>query len=159
MIADRSWSRWSPFVLAGLGSIIVVACSAPPPNKTPLVVCEAGENGCPAATEKAKAKKTTEPDDSSSAAFPSSPPATSPTDPAKPSDATSAPDGGGGSNGALGAECMKLRDCCDALVVNGIYAEFCKEKVATGSEDACRAKYQEYREDPEGMMPSACALP
>jgi hypothetical protein len=143
--------------LFGMAGIVLgaVACSAPPSNKTELKVCTPGESGCPEERDTSKLKR---------GAGSSQGPTTSP-DPAPAAGPAPAPVGGGGTPDsgadpvnpkALGKACSALQTCCEAMAATGWVADFCYEALNTRVESVCHSKYQEYVNDPEGLMPLEC---
>jgi hypothetical protein len=132
-------------LLAGLAAL--VACTAPPPEKTPLVVCEAGQNGCP----KEKKNKPGDDDDDDDGAETSESSLTKGQDDPKktPTPTASATDAGSDSSTSTiaGPNCRALEKCCDALDdarITGSGAQ-CRRTVDARNETSCRAAHEEYK--------------
>ena len=127
--------------VAGVGAMAIgTACSAPPPNKTPLTVCTAGEDGCPDEKEQtSKPRRSSEPENVIGEA-PELAPVASSRDAG--ADAEPAP--------SLGPSCRELKVCCGKLDTAGWLSTFCYEALEVGQEDICATKLKSYKEDPEG---------
>lgn len=119
-----------------------IACSAPPPQKTPLIVCEAGEDGCPSDKPKTSKKTSTKKsDDDGPSGTPAPPPDDDDDDETIPAaDAGAEPDPG------PGPICTKLKGCCDQLKAAGYSDATCLEIVDTRSENACSLQHKQYRD-------------
>ncbi|MBX3204072.1 MAG: hypothetical protein KF764_03335 [Labilithrix sp.] len=122
--------------LFGAGAI---GCSAPPSSSTPLLVCEAGEDGCPSDKTKtpkqATSKKPSDDDGPSGSPAPASTP-----------DDDEAADAGPAADPEPGPICTKLKGCCDQLKAAGYSDATCLEIVGTKSENACSLQHKQYRD-------------
>ena len=153
MVGSRKgWNAALALVMGGLAAG-VFACSAPPPQKATLLVCEAGENGCPSEKPKSS-KQTSKKKDSDDEDGPSGAPApapSSPTDeeqaaPAPDADADPDPDPPPPPDPAPGPICTKLKGCCDQLKAAGYSDATCLEIVGTKSENACSLQHKSYKD-------------
>ncbi len=150
MVGSRK--GWNTALALVMGSFAAgaFACSAPPPQKTMLLVCEAGENGCPSEKPKSSkqtSKKTDSDDDDgpSGVPAPSSPTDDDQTDPE--SDADSDPDADPPPpDPPPGPICTKLKGCCDQLKAAGYSDATCLEIVGTKSETACSLQHKNYKD-------------
>jgi len=132
-------------LMAALWAAAAIACSAPPQQKTPLLVCEAGEDGCPSEkpkTSKQPSKKTSNDDDEGPSGAPA--PAASPPDEETP--AKTDPDAGAEPEPEPGPICTALKGCCDQLKAAGYSDEICLEIVDTNSESACSLQHKQYKD-------------
>ena len=118
------------------------ACSAPPPQKTPLVVCEAGEDGCP--SEKPKTAK--QPSKKSSDEDADEGPSGTPTPAPSPDTDDPPPDTAPEPEPAPGPICTQLQGCCAQLQAAGYSPATCQEIVDTRSETACSLQYKQYKD-------------
>jgi hypothetical protein len=142
-------SRW---LLAGgllTGLAALVACTAPPPEKTPLVVCEAGKNGCPKEKANGKNNADDDNDDDDDSASALSRGQDDPTKPAGTTPTASAKDAGTDSSTTTiaGPNCRALEKCCDALDdarITGSGAQ-CRRTVEGRNEASCRTAHEEYK--------------
>lgn len=137
--------------LGGLGvvfglAVAIVACGEDdPPAKQPLVVCQAGENGCP--SDKPANQKKQNPSTTTTSGGPTELPADKSEDP-PPSSASNADAGGAVDSGppAPGPICTKLKACCKQLEDAGYSPATCLEIVNTRSENACSLQHKQYRD-------------
>jgi hypothetical protein len=114
-----------------LGTLGVLACSAPAPAGKALVVeCDEGSDGCKEDGVKKKKPSETVPTDVTEEESPSQNPPPAPAA----NDAGTNADAGG-----VGAKCAALRPCCAALRVKGITgsADDCDSVYAANSEYGC----------------------
>jgi hypothetical protein len=133
---------------AALGfGIVVIACGeADPPAKQPLVVCQAGESGCP--SDKPVNQKKQNPGTTTTSGGPTEPPAEKKDDPpgSQANDdagATVVVDAGPPAPGPI---CTKLKDCCKQLEEAGYSPATCLEIVNTRSENACSLQHKQYKD-------------
>ncbi len=138
-------SRKGPNVVLAFAMIAfgaTVACSAPPSQKTPLLVCEAGEDGCPSEKPRTAKKppKTSDDDGPTGTPAPASP-AADDEDDETPLDADA-----GAEEEELGAVCTKLKACCGQLKAAGYSDATCLEIVDTKSETACSLQHKQYKD-------------
>ena len=142
---------WNAALALVMGSFAAgaFACSAPPPQKTPLLVCEAGENGCPSEKPKSS-KQASRKDDDDEDDGPSGVPAPAPSSPTddEPADPDAEPDADPPPppDPAPGPICVKLKGCCDQLKAAGYSDATCLEIVGTKSETACSLQHKNYRD-------------
>ena len=130
-------------LMCGVGGMF--ACSAPPPQKTAIVVCEAGEDGCPSEKPKtAKQHTQKRDDDDGPTGFPAPPASTSDEDVDEDEDETPAePEP---EEPVTGPICTKLKSCCGQLKAAGYSDATCLEIVGTGSETACSLQHKQYKD-------------
>lgn len=134
--------------LALLGGALSFACSSPDSSsKTPLVVCTAGEKGCPDEKRGNTPKQGT---------GTSGGPSGAPTVPADTKDdtkdetkATPADSDGGvepveAGAPPLGAVCTELKTCCQQLKDQGYDPATCEGIVETRNENACSLQKKQY---------------
>jgi len=139
----KGWALGTALAFAG----VVIACGeADPPAKQPLVVCTAGEDGCPA--EKPANQKKQAP------AAPNNGPTDRPTETTPPADddpdPTPTADAGAAdakpAEPTLGAICSKLKGCCKQLEDQGYSPATCLDIVNTRNENACSLQHKQYRD-------------
>jgi hypothetical protein len=149
--------RFVAGLVAGGSLIALIACSAAPPEKTPLVVCQAGENGCPKekpADGKNKGDDDNENDDSSGGALSKGQDDLTNKPPTTPPKAT--PDGGADA-GPTGPSCRALKGCCESLrnaKFTGSAAQ-CERTVADNNEYSCYLTHEEYKK-PDDYYDPVC---
>jgi hypothetical protein len=131
---EKGW-LWG-LVLAGGGSAIIVACSAPPSNQTPLLICTAGENGCPGEKTPTPPKKNT----SSSSSEDDGDPAL------ETKQLVDAGIDAESEEPALGKICTALKGCCGQLKEAGYSTATCDDIIKTKNESACSLQHRSYRE-------------
>jgi hypothetical protein len=133
------WSVGLAFVIGSAA----LACSAPAPQKTPLVVCTAGEDGCPSERPAKTPAKTKTPDDGNSG------PSGTPTPAPEGEDETGTPPDAGTPDAApaTGPSCTKLEACCGELLKAGITgsAKQCDQVVDDKNEYSCYLANEEYK--------------
>ena len=136
------------WVLVGVSFVgAIVACAAPPTNKTPLLVCTAGEEGCPdeqAVNARERPASKTEVDRTEDELV--APVATS-------------RDSGRDAAASLDPTCAALKPCCAALLAAKITgsAGQCDRVVADDNGYSCQLARNEYR-TPDDFYdpPTAC---
>jgi hypothetical protein len=127
---------------------MATGCSAPPPQKTPLVVCEAGKDGCPSekpsVTKRAPAPadSPTQPADAP-VSHPSTPSGTTTPEVKKPDSPTDTPPTDPTPDPT--AECRSLQPCCDQLRQAGFTgsADMCDRAVTDANELACHTMHED----------------
>ncbi len=133
---------WNAVVALSIGAW-AVACSAPVPQKTPLIVCEAGEDGCP--SDKPKSSKQTSKKTNDDNGPSGSPASATPDDDETPG---TNPDAGTDTpvEEKPGPICTNLKACCDQLKAAGYSDATCLEIVDTKSESACSLQHKQYKD-------------
>jgi hypothetical protein len=138
---------WGSACAALALGIAAIACGdADPPPKQPLVVCTAGESGCPA--EKPANQKKQNPGTTTTSGGPTEPPEqTKEPPPANTTnDAGAVADSGPVGPPPTGPICTKLKDCCKQLEEAGYSPATCIEIVDTRSENACSLQHKQYKD-------------
>lgn len=131
---------WGPGLV--LGWLAFGCTQVEPSTKQPLVVCTAGENGCPSDKSAKDAKRVT----SGPVDGPTEVPAPAPKETPQETPAPTTQDAGAPepTEAPLGAICTKLKACCAELEAAGYSTTTCLDIVSTKSENACSLQHKQY---------------